>query len=70
MAGRGINDMGGWPHTSDMSMKSKTHLKEYHSAEGMGGIRDYPDTTEAIHKDQKAGESQIRKQPMKSGCRY
>lgn len=70
MAGRGINDMGGYPHTSDMAMKSKNHNKEYHSAEGMGGIKDYPDTTEHIHRDQKAGEGQIRKQPMKSGYRY
>jgi hypothetical protein len=70
MAGMGINDYGGMPHTSDMAMKSKTHTKEYQTAEGMGGIKDYPDTTEQVHRDQRSGESQIKKQPMKPGYRY
>lgn len=70
MAGRKINDFGGYPHTSDMSMKSKTHLKEYHSAEGSGGIKDYPDTTEEIHRDQMAGDKKVKSQPMKPGYRY
>ena len=70
MAGRRIDDMGGMPHTSDMAMKSKNKLKEYHSAEGAGHINDYPDTTEAIHRDQKAGEGKMHSKPMKPGYRY
>jgi hypothetical protein len=70
MAGRRINDMGGMPHTSDMSMKSKTHLKEYHSAEGSGGISRYEDTTERIRETQMDGDKQIKRQPMKPGYRY
>lgn len=70
MAGRGITDMGGYPHTSDMAMKSKTHLKEYHSAEGSGGMKDYPDTSEHIEKDQREGDKKVKSQPMKSGYRY
>ena len=70
MSGRRINDMGGYPHTSDMSMKSKNSLKEYHSAEGSGGIRDYPDTTEDIHRDQMAGDKKVKSQPMKTVYRY
>lgn len=70
MAGRRINDYGGMPHTSDMSMKSKNHLKEYHTAEGAGSIKDYPDTTENIHRDQEHGEGKIRSKPMKTGYRY
>jgi hypothetical protein len=70
MAGQRIDDMGGMPHTSDMAMKSKTHLKEYHSAEGSGGIREYEDTTQRIRSTQMEGDKQIKKQPMKSGYRY
>jgi hypothetical protein len=70
MAGRKINDYGGYPHSSDMSMKSKTHLKEYHSTEGSGGIKDYPDTTENIQRDQKTGDGKVRAHPMKTGYRY
>lgn len=71
MAGRRIEDMGGYPHTSDMAMKSKNHLKEYHSAEGSGHVgMDYPDTTEAVHRDQEHGDSKIKSKPMKTGYRY
>lgn len=70
MSGRRIDDMGGWPHSSDMSMKSKTHLKEYHSAEGSGGVKDYSDTTELVHRDQMSGDKKIKSQPMKPGHRY
>ena len=70
MAGQGIKDYKGYAHTSDMMMSSKNSVKHYSSAEGSGGIKDYPDTTEAIHRDQKAGDSKIKGQPMKSGYRY
>lgn len=70
MAGRRIDDMGGMPHTSDMSMKSKTHLKEYSSAEGSGGVKDYPDTTEKVREVQMAGDKDVKRQPMKPGHRY
>lgn len=70
MAGRKITDMGGMPHTSDMSMSSKTHVKHYHSAEGSGAFPEYPDTTEKIQRDQMEGDKQIKRQPMKTGYRY
>ena len=71
MSGRKINDMGGMPHTSDMSMKSKNHLKEYHSAEGSGHIgSNYPDTTEDIRKDQMMGDGKIKGRAIKPGYRY
>lgn len=70
MAGMGINDYGGMPHTSDEAMKSKTHTKEYRSAEGSGGIREYEDTTERIRDVQMEGDKQIKKQPLKPGYRY
>jgi hypothetical protein len=71
MSGRKITDMGGMPHTSDMAMKSKTHTKEYHSAEGSGHIGEkYPDTTEMIKRDQEHGDRKIKGRPMKDGDRY
>lgn len=71
MSGRRINDYGGLPHTSDMSMKSKNYLKEYKSAEGSGAIDGlYPDTTEDIHRDQEHGDGKIKGRPMKTGYRY
>jgi hypothetical protein len=71
MSGRKIHDMGGMPHTSDMAMKSKTHLKEYHSAEGSGHLgSQYPDTTEDIRRDQMAADAKTKARPIKPGYRY
>lgn len=71
MSGRKIHDMGGMPHTSDMSMKSKNHLKHYESAEGSGHLDgNYPDTTEDIRRDQMAGDGKIKSKPIKPGYRY
>lgn len=71
MSGRKIDDMGGMPHTSDMSMKSKNSLKHYESAEGSGHVgSNYPDTTEDIKRDQMAGNGKIKSHPIKSGYRY
>jgi hypothetical protein len=71
MSGRKITDMGGMPHTSDMAMKSKNHVKHYHSAEGSGHVDGkYPDTTEDIHRDQMAGDSKVKARPIKPGYRY
>lgn len=70
MAGRKINDFGGWAHTSDKAMKSKTHTKEYHSAEGAGHLSDYPDTSEKIKEVQMKSDSKAKSHPMKPGYRY
>lgn len=71
MSGRKINDFGGMPHTSDMSMSSKNHVKHFHSAEGSGHVgMDYPDTSEKIHKDQMHGDSKIKGHKQKEGHRY
>ena len=70
MADRRIDDFGGMPKTSDELMKSKTHVKHYSSAEGAGHMADYPDTTEAIKKDQEHADKKVKQQPMKPGYRY
>lgn len=69
MSSRRIDDMGGWPHTSDMAMKSKNKLEHEESAEGAGAMHDYPDTTEDIHRDQKHGVSKLEGRKMKTGYR-
>lgn len=68
-APRKINDFGGKPHTSDMSLKSKNSLKGFSSAEGSGKLGQYDDTTEDIKRDQSAGDSKIKGRPMKPGYR-
>ncbi len=72
MSGRRIDDhkawMGSSPKGSPLPMESK--MKEESSAEGAGGIMDYPDTTEDIKRDQVAGIGKMRGRPLKPGYRY
>jgi hypothetical protein len=71
MSGRRITDMGGMPHTSDMSMKSKNSLKHFSSAEGSGHVgMEYSDTTEMVKRDQEHGDKKIKGHHMKPGYRY
>jgi hypothetical protein len=71
MAGRRIDDHGGYPASSDAAMKSKNRLSHETSAEGAGHMAPgyYPDTTEHIHKDQEHGVSKLKGRPLKSGYR-
>jgi hypothetical protein len=68
--GQKIDDFGGYPHTSEMSMKSKNSLKTYTSAEGAGEEKEYEDTTEAIRKVQVDAASKVKAHPLKAGYRY
>ena len=70
MAGRRINDFGGYPHTSDMAMSSKTHVKHMTSAEGAGTLRDYEDTSEKIKSQQEHAIKKAKSHDMKAGYRY
>jgi hypothetical protein len=71
MSGRKITDFGGMPHTSEMSMSSKTHTKKYSSAEGSGHLgSEYKDTTEGVKEVQSMGDSKAKSHKMKSGYRY
>ena len=70
MSRMSIEDSGGYARTSDALMSSKAHIKKVRSAEGAGGIMDYPDTNEDIVRDQGKGDSKIRSKPMKPGYRY
>ncbi len=71
MAGRKIDDHGSWIGKGGkypLPMESK--MKEESSAEGAGGIMDYPDTTEAIKRDQGGSASKLKGRPLKPGYRY
>ena len=70
MSGQRINDFGGYPHTSDMSMKSSNKVKSYSSAQGAGAVGKYEDTSEAIKSAQSAGDGKIKAHKMKDGYRY
>lgn len=64
-----ISDKGGYAGTADALMKSKTHLKEFSSAEGAGAEGMYEDTTEAIKKQQVMGAAKAKAHAMKPGHR-
>ena len=71
MSGRKINDYGGYPHDSDMSMKSKNRVSHERSAEGAGYLdAKYPDTTEDIHRDQERGIKKAEGHQIVPGNRY
>lgn len=72
MSGQRIDD-----HNSPVGKSGKKYplpdeskMVEVKSAEGDGGIMDYPDTNEDIVRDQKAGAGKLRGKPMKPGYRY
>jgi hypothetical protein len=67
--GQKINDFGGYPHTSEMAMKSKNSLKSFTSAEGAGHESEYEDTTEAIKSQQSMGVAKAKAHPLKTGYR-
>ncbi len=67
--GQKINDFGGYPHTSEMSMKSKNSLKTFTSAEGAGAENDYEDTESAIKSQQTQGIAKAKGHPIKNGYR-
>lgn len=73
MASRRIDDHNSWVGRAGrgvpMPMESK--MKEERSADGAGSIgRDYPDTTEAILRDQEHSEREVSREQMKPGYRY
>jgi hypothetical protein len=47
----------------------EVHVKEMATPTGAGKIMDYPDTEEAIHRDQEKGISEMHKKKMKPGFR-
>lgn len=72
MAGRHISDHSAWCGKGGKGtvLPDGAKTKQEHSAEGTGHIMDYPDTTEAIHRDQSHADKKAKSQPMKTGYRY
>jgi len=72
MSGRRIDDHSNWVGKgSKMNpLPMGAHAKTYTSAEGAGHVGTmYPDTTEAVERDQKGGVRKIKSNPMKPGYR-
>jgi hypothetical protein len=74
MSGRRIDDQKMWAGTTNSGGKifpdGPHKLKEEESAEGAGHVGiDYPDTTEAIHRDQDEGVGKLESRRMKPGYR-
>ena len=67
--GQKINDFGGYPHTSEMAMKSKNSLKTFTSAEGAGKETEYEDTDAMIKSQQEKGVSKAKGHPLKATYR-
>jgi hypothetical protein len=72
MAGQKIDDHSSWVGKGPKGQvfPDGSKMKSYSSAEGSGSVSRYADTSEAIHEDQKHGDSKIKGHPMKSGYRY
>lgn len=74
MAGRRIDDHSAWMGRpgKGVPMPMETKMKEERSADGneRSGSLDYPDTTEAIHRDQEHSMRKSNSQKMKPGYRY
>lgn len=71
MSGRKIDDHSFWAggKSKGSVFPEGVHHKMESSATGAGKISDYPDTTEAIKRDQEHGVSKIHGKPMKPGFR-
>lgn len=71
MAGRRIDD-----HSSFMGKGSEyplpvgNKMKRLTRVEGAGSLSDYPDTEEAIARDQKEATRKVEGKKVKSGYRY
>ncbi len=73
MAGQRMDDHSFWAGGKSKGSVFPDGVKHKmeKSAEGSGHVgTDYPDTTEAIHRDQMHSDKQAKKQKMKPGQRY
>jgi hypothetical protein len=72
MASRRIDDHSFWAgsRSKESVLPMQAKMKQESSAEGAGHLGDYPDTTEAIKKDQGMQDKKMRSQSMKPGFRY
>jgi hypothetical protein len=73
MSGRHIDDHSSFAGKAgkEYPLPTGNKMKSFKSSEGSGHVgTNYPDTTEAIHKDQQMGDREMKKQKMKAGYRY
>lgn len=73
MSGRRIDDHKSWMGAAEKGgvMPAGAKMKQERSAEGAGHEgTEYPDTSDAIHRDQEHGISKAKSHKMKTGYRY
>lgn len=71
MAGQKINDHGSWigKGSNGVVFPAGAKMKSESSAEGIGGLSKYEDTTEAIKSQQNMSKAKVSGHPMKAGTR-
>lgn len=70
--GQRIDDHGFWAggKSKGSVFPEGVHTKNESSAEGVGAVMDYEDTTEKIKSQQVMGGKKVKGHPMKPGHRY
>lgn len=71
MAGQKIDDHSSWvgKGSGGVVFPSGAKHKAQSSQEGAGGVMEYPDSAEAIKRDQGAGVAKMQSHKIKSGFR-
>lgn len=71
MSGQKINMRGSWAGGSskESPLPMGCKMKQFSSADGVGGLGMYADTTEAIKSQQMMNKSKVNGHPQKSGYR-
>lgn len=72
MAGKRIDDHSFWaggPGKDMVLPDGGGKTKNESSAEGVGEVNRYEDTTEAIKSSQEMAKGKVKSHPMKPGCR-
>lgn len=72
MAGRKIDDHSSWvgKGSNGTVFPMGAKLKSQSSAEGVGSLSHYEDTTEAIKSQQEMSKKKVQGHPQKVGHRY
>lgn len=70
MSGKKISDHKFFAGSGSPRFPKGVHTKDESSAEGVGAVMKYEDTTEAIKAQQEMGERKARGHKAKDGYRY
>lgn len=72
MSGRRIDDHSFWAggRSKASVFPEGNKSKQYKSAEGVGEVSEYEDTSEKIHQFQEMADKKVKSHPRKAGHRY